>query len=74
MALSILRIRRAAVNFGANSEQADDFAEAFSGFVTISDLERALREQEMRIVNRMLIAMFGFSGLIIAAVALLVKL
>lgn len=74
MSLNVLRIRRAAVEMGANDEQADEFADALGGLVTADDMHQFGGNLEARIVNRILLAMIALTGINIGAVALIVHL
>lgn len=74
MSLNVLRIRRAAVEMGANDEQADEFADALGDLVTADDMHQFGGNLEARNVNRILLAMIALTGINIGAVALIVHL
>ena len=74
MAIRVLKIRRVMISIGASDEQADEFVEAMDDLVTKEDLARALSEMEHRLLNRMLLAGIGLTGINIGAVALLTQL
>ena len=74
MAMRALKVRRTLISIGATDEQADEFAESMDEFVTKEDLNRALRELEHRLMNRVMLFGITVTGLNIGATALLTQL
>ena len=74
MAMRALQIRRTLISIGATDDQADEFAEAMDEFVTKDHLDRALREQDHRIMNRVMLFGMGLTSINIGATALLTQL
>ena len=67
----ILRIRKVLRSIGANSDQADEFADAMDAYPTRREFEQRMKAMFARWFNRI---MFGIVVIVGLAVALIVAL
>ena len=67
----ILRIRKVLRSLGATSDQADEFADAMSGYPTRQEFEQRLEAMFARQTNQLIFAIIVIVGLAVAIIVAL---